>query len=53
MAKNALMPGGIFILEAYTPRQIAFGTGFWFVVWGLMIFFCFVLTLEACRWPQT
>ena len=27
MAKNALRPGGLFILEAYTPRQIAFGTG--------------------------
>jgi hypothetical protein len=27
MAQDALRPGGHFILEAYTPRQIAFGTG--------------------------
>jgi hypothetical protein len=27
MAQDALRPGGMFILEAYTPRQIAFGSG--------------------------
>jgi|LauGreDrversion4_2_1035121.scaffolds.fasta_scaffold1627990_1 hypothetical protein len=27
MAQEALRPGGMFILEAYTPKQIAFGTG--------------------------
>jgi hypothetical protein len=27
MAQDALRPGGMFILEAYTPQQIAFGTG--------------------------
>ena len=24
---RALLPGGVFILEAYTPQQLAFGTG--------------------------
>jgi SAM-dependent methyltransferase len=24
---RALVPGGVFLLEAYTPRQLAFGTG--------------------------
>ncbi|MGE0115463.1 MAG: cyclopropane-fatty-acyl-phospholipid synthase family protein [Steroidobacteraceae bacterium] len=24
---NGLRPGGLFVLEAYTPRQLAFGTG--------------------------
>ncbi len=27
MAQDALRPGGMFILEAYTPQQIVFGTG--------------------------
>ena len=27
MAQDALRPGGVFILEAYTPKQVAFGTG--------------------------
>lgn len=27
MAQDALRPGGMFILEAYTPQQVAFGTG--------------------------
>ena len=27
MAQDALRQGGMFILEAYTPQQIAFGTG--------------------------
>jgi hypothetical protein len=27
MAQDALRSGGMFILEAYTPRQIAFGSG--------------------------
>ena len=25
--KTALVPGGVFVLEAYTPRQLAFDTG--------------------------
>jgi hypothetical protein len=24
---DALLPGGVFILEAYTPRQLRYGTG--------------------------
>jgi SAM-dependent methyltransferase len=27
LVTRALAPGGVFVLEAYTPRQLAFGTG--------------------------
>ena len=47
MAQDALRPGGVFILEAYTPRQVAFGTGLVLVVLAFVCFFDVVFVSHA------